>query len=38
MHADQHLVVVDAGLVDLPELQDVGRAVRVLDDRLQRSS
>jgi hypothetical protein len=36
--AYQDLVVVDLGRVDVPELQDVGGAVGVLDDRLQRSS
>ena len=33
-HPHQHLVVADRGRVDVPELQDVGRAVGVLDDRL----
>jgi hypothetical protein len=37
MHADQHLVSSDLGLVDLLESQDVvGFAVLVLDDRLHR--
>jgi len=33
VHADEHVVIADHRRVDLPELQDVGRAVRVLDDR-----
>ncbi|HEX2360572.1 MAG TPA: hypothetical protein VHI11_00725 [Jiangellaceae bacterium] len=34
--ADQHLVVLDVRLVDVPELEHVGRAVRVLDNGLHR--
>jgi hypothetical protein len=35
MHAKQYLIVVfDLGLVDVPEFQDIGRAVLVLDDGL----
>ena len=34
VHPDKHLVVADHRPVDLPELQDVGRAVSVLDDCL----
>jgi hypothetical protein len=38
MHADQHLVLCDFGLVYVPELEDVGWAVVVLDNRLHGGS
>jgi hypothetical protein len=34
MNAEQHVAAADHGLVDICELQDIGRAVPVLDDRL----
>ena len=36
-HADEHLIVFGLGLVDVPELEHVGRAVLVLHDGLHRS-
>ena len=33
---DQHLIVPDTRLIDLAQLQHVGRAIPVLDDRLHR--
>ena len=35
MEANQHLVIFGHGLVDVPEHQDIGRAVFRLDDRLR---
>ena len=37
VHANQHLVVADLGPADVPEFQDVGWTVLVLDDRFHRS-
>ena len=34
MDADEHLVGADLRLVDISGLEDGGRAVRVLDDRI----
>ena len=38
MDADQDLVVADARPLDVPRLEDLGRAVTVLDDRLHHAS